>query len=642
MRDRRPLLCVILALALRGSAAAAEPGAGTLVVLNKSDATASLIDLGTGLVAATLPTGVAPHELAVSPGGRRAVVSNYGTAEAPGSTLTVINIPDATVLRTIDLGEYRRPHGLAFLADGRRLLVTSEASKSLLTVDVEAGSVVSKVVTDQETSHMVVVTPDGHRAFVANIGSGSVTAIDLEKGQRLASVPTAPGAEGITITPDGRQVWVTNRASDSVSIVDASSLELTATIASKSFPIRARATPDGRHVLVSNARSGDIAVFDVATRTEVRRIALNVRAADTAGRLMAQFGDSSVPIGIVIRPDGRRAWVAHANADIITVLDLEKWEAVGTLRAGREPDGMGYSPLAVRAVPGETGERLRDRLRAEGLEAAWVAERATPAGSAGVVAWIRGSEWPEQGVLLGTDLSAAGGDLLVAVARDLSAGARDGWRPRRSVLLAAGSLGTCDDNDSRLEPLAGDTEVMACLTETVQAGAGAEASAAAVRAQSDEMRRRADADFPVDDFAALTEKLLAALDTVAAAAQTAFTLNPPPAAPVREAIADLRNANAEWRTAVGKWREKPETGSGASHRLDLVVRALAPLEPALRQPDRLFAPAQVAARAADRGRYIGTLLGVATRVNVAASRLRTAIALLEAPAEKLPGAAPAP
>jgi DNA-binding beta-propeller fold protein YncE len=100
-------------------------------------------------------------------------------------------------------------------------------------------------------------------------------------------------------------------------------------------------------VLVSNARTGDLAVIDAGTRAEARRIALDVAARTTENRLM-EFGTSSVPIGVVVRPDGKRAWVAHANADVITVLDLEKWTPAGSLTAGKEPDGMAYSARAVK------------------------------------------------------------------------------------------------------------------------------------------------------------------------------------------------------------------------------------------------------------------------------------------------------
>ena len=320
---------------------------GTLVVLNKSEATASLIDLEAGNVVATLPTGEGPHEVAVSPDGRLALASNYGTRVAPGSTLTLIDIPGARVVKTIELGEYRRPHGVAWLQDGKRALVTAEAQKALLTIDVEAGKVAGAILTDQDVSHMVAVLPDGSRAFVANIGSGTVTAIDLSRGKVLAQIPTGKGAEGIDITPDGRQVWVTNRAEDTVSVLDPSGLKSLATLESKAFPIRARATPDGKHVLVSNAKTGDVAVFDTRTRALVRRIGLQAAAVKAEGRLL-EFGDSSVPIGIAIDPAKQRAFVAHANADVISIIDLLTWQPKGTLTAGKEPDGMAYSPLTVK------------------------------------------------------------------------------------------------------------------------------------------------------------------------------------------------------------------------------------------------------------------------------------------------------
>jgi hypothetical protein len=54
-----------------------------------------------------------------------------------------------------------------------------------------------------------------------------------------------------------------------------------------------------------------------------------------------------VPIGVVVDGEGNHAFVAHANADVITEVDLATGEIVRMLRAGREPDGMGWSALAI-------------------------------------------------------------------------------------------------------------------------------------------------------------------------------------------------------------------------------------------------------------------------------------------------------
>lgn len=326
--------------------------ADTVIVLNKSEASASLVDLDSGEEVARVPTGEGPHEVAVSPDGKTAVVGNYGTGEDPGNTLTVIDVESAKAVKTIDLGEYSRPHGIEFFADGDRVAVTVEANQALIVVDVAAGEVVQAVDTGQEVSHMVALTPDEKRAFVANIGSGSMTVIDLENGERIANIQTGEGAEGITVTPDGKHVWVTNRGADTVSVIDAQSLEIVKTLPSASFPIRAKATPDGKWVLVTNARSDELAVFHAEDMEEHKRIKMALKAEDSEGRLFGDaFDQSSVPIGVLVAPDGSRAFVAHANSDVVSVIDLESWEITGYLRGGKEPDGLGYSTREVARTP---------------------------------------------------------------------------------------------------------------------------------------------------------------------------------------------------------------------------------------------------------------------------------------------------
>ena len=63
----RSILAVSILLAACGSpqqAAESAPAANgaTLIVLNKSEATASLIDASSGETLAVVPTGTAPHE----------------------------------------------------------------------------------------------------------------------------------------------------------------------------------------------------------------------------------------------------------------------------------------------------------------------------------------------------------------------------------------------------------------------------------------------------------------------------------------------------------------------------------------------------------------------------------------------------
>jgi len=327
-----------------GSLAVAE--AATLIVANKAEATVSLIDLSSGRVIATLPTDEGPHEVGISPDGRFALVSNYGSRAGAGHSLTLIDIQAAEVVKTIDLGEHKRPHGVEWL-DDMHAAVTVQDSKALAVIDVAKGEIVQTISTDQEISHMVALDPDGQRAYVTNIGSGSLTVLDLKKGERERNIPTGDGAEGIAVSGPSQYIWVTNRAADTLTVLDAQSFEKIKEIPSKGFPIRATATPRGQ-VLVTRAQAGDLVIYDADTLEEVRTVTFDLKNMDVEERLFGdRFGDSSVPIGVIVDDSGDHAFVAHANADVITEIDLATGRILRSLRAGKEPDGMGFSPRAL-------------------------------------------------------------------------------------------------------------------------------------------------------------------------------------------------------------------------------------------------------------------------------------------------------
>jgi DNA-binding beta-propeller fold protein YncE len=105
---KRSLVPLIVALLSCASFAQGE-----LLVLNKSDATLSFVDPKDAQVLAVVGTGIGPHEVAVEPGGKRAVVANYGAARA-GSSLTVVDLRKRMPVDTIDLGPHRRDYEKKF------------------------------------------------------------------------------------------------------------------------------------------------------------------------------------------------------------------------------------------------------------------------------------------------------------------------------------------------------------------------------------------------------------------------------------------------------------------------------------------------------------------------------------------------
>jgi len=342
------LVLAFLVTLLAAQALGAQGPSGTLLVANKSDATITLLDLPEGRVVGVLQTGAGPHEVAVAPGGRWAVVSNYGEPQAPGHTLTLIDVRRGAVVRTVELG-VQRPHGLAWTPDGQTVLVTSETARAVIPVEARHWTVGRAIATGQETSHMIAVSPDGRWAYVGNIGSGSVTQLDLRHPGASRVTQTGRGTEGVAISPDGRQVWAVNRSANTVSVLDARTLDTLATLPCADFPIRVKFTPDGRRVLVNAARSSELHIFDAATRQAVGTVAFpldTMRAVPTL--LGEQFARSAVPVGVLAPPGSAVAYVALSAMGEVVEIDLGSRVVIRRFDVGHEPDGLGYSPVRVR------------------------------------------------------------------------------------------------------------------------------------------------------------------------------------------------------------------------------------------------------------------------------------------------------
>ena len=333
-----------LLLAVASVASAQGPA---LVVLNKAEASASIISLADGRTIATMPVGDGPHEIAISPDGQWAVAANYG-GRTPGNSLTVLDLRNRRAVRAIDLGTYTRPHGIAWLPDGKRVVVTSEQAGAVVIVDVPNGRVDHAIATGQP-GHLLTLAKDGRQVWTANIATGSVSLVDLDHGKVVKTVVTGRGPEGNDVSPNGRELWAADRTLNRVTVLDANTLDSLASIPTGEFPNRVHFTPDGRWVLVSNIRSGTVDVIDAAARRAVDHITFAFDSTQANQTMLGTMGRSPQPEGILIAPDGRHAWIALSAMNRLAEVDLATRRVLLYLTTGKEPDGMGY--VANLAAP---------------------------------------------------------------------------------------------------------------------------------------------------------------------------------------------------------------------------------------------------------------------------------------------------
>jgi DNA-binding beta-propeller fold protein YncE len=329
-----------------------DPGAraGMLVVANQQGASATIVNAATMQTIATLPVGNGPHEAAVSPDGRWAVVTIYGDRAGPGSSLAVIDLaaPTPVVTRTIDLGQYARPHGAAFVLGGAKLAVTSEATQRLVIVDFASGRVDTALATNARGSHMVAVRRDGRRAWTANIQDGSVTEFDLDSRRTVRSYPAATMDEGIAVTPGGTQVWVGSNDQHTVTVLDAARGVALDTLEGFGFPYRIGISRSGRVAVVNDPVSNRIWVYEVPSRRRLAEIDLSkvegIRA--PAGGQPGQQGAG--PEGVTFDPISDFAYVTLHGTNQVVALDLAQLKVVGFGPVGAGPDGIAFSPLTPR------------------------------------------------------------------------------------------------------------------------------------------------------------------------------------------------------------------------------------------------------------------------------------------------------
>ena len=298
-----------------------------LITGNKREHTVSFFDLDTAVEVVRKETGRAPHEIAISPDGLQAVVVSYREQGFLGNTLHVFDTLTGKQTSTIDIGENLAPHGIKWIGDSDHVIATTEASQTVVRVNVKTGQVVASIGTGAPGSHMVALSPDNATAYVANIQGGSVSVIDLESSSLKQVVPMGQGTEGISVSPDGKYLWVGNNGSRNVLKVDASSFEIMQTIPTKGIPIRVEISPNGKWVAVSEADLHMVSIF-------------SADSGELVGQTDLTLSGGQVPVTILWAPDSESYFVAATASNTVHEIEASDWTAGKVFKAGDGSDGL--------------------------------------------------------------------------------------------------------------------------------------------------------------------------------------------------------------------------------------------------------------------------------------------------------------
>ena len=311
---------------------------GSILALSKADHTLAIVDPATLNIIARIPVGTDPHEVIASADGKTAYVSIYG-----GGSLHELNVIDLVAkkpLTNIDTRPLFGPHGLTF-ANGK-VWFSAEGSKSVGSYDPITGKLDWSMGTGQDRTHMIYVTDDGKKIYTTNISSGTVSILVdtlIPPGRSAPAgakpredwiqivIPVTRGSEGFDVSPDNNELWTASAEDGTISIIDLATKKLATKIDAKVLGAnRLKFTLDGKMVFIASLQSGELTIYDTRSHTELKRLKIGHGAA-----------------GILMDPDGSRAFVACSPDNYVAIIDLKTLEVTRHIDVGGVPDGLAWA-----------------------------------------------------------------------------------------------------------------------------------------------------------------------------------------------------------------------------------------------------------------------------------------------------------
>lgn len=278
-------------------------------------------------VAASVPVGMYPQKIVVSPTGTRAYVTNWLS-----QTVSVIDTTTKNLIATVAVGY--EPRALAINPAGTRVYVANEGTNSVSVVDTNTNTVVKTVVTGNAPTG-IVVNSNGTRVYVTNENSHTVSVIDTATNAVLNTIDvgdihngTLFSPIGVALSPDGSRLFVGGEppggGSGLISVIDTATNKVTKTFAVPDWAWPMAVSPNGSRLYVSGV-TGVISVVDTGTSTVVASI---------------QVGSTS---GLAVSPNGSRLYATRSNKTV-AVIDTATNQVINEIGVINAPNGVAVSP----------------------------------------------------------------------------------------------------------------------------------------------------------------------------------------------------------------------------------------------------------------------------------------------------------
>lgn len=273
--------------------------------------------------------GAYPHEIVLSADKKSLYVSDNGilwmtNPGAGGNTISIVDLASMKRVGVIDLGPYRRPHGLDIDPRSGLLVATIENPDGLLLIDPVKRKVLRKFDVQGADPHMVIFDAQGEYAIVSNTATATLAAVNLRSGA-VKLMPTDARPQGAVRSHDGKLLYVTNAEGHSITIYDLARKQQIGRIATGRGPARIVLTPDGKTLVYNLGEDNAVGFADVAARKQIAVVAIGGR-----------------PLSLTASADGRFAYAGIQDQDRVVVISIPERKIA---RSFETPKGSGPDPV---------------------------------------------------------------------------------------------------------------------------------------------------------------------------------------------------------------------------------------------------------------------------------------------------------
>ncbi len=207
-----------------------HPGGDTCLPGSRVDrAFVYRIDVATLRKTGVVEVGSTPKFLAVTPDGRRLLVSNWCSGD-----VAVINLATFKPIARVQVGWH--PRGLAFDARSNTAYVAVWNLDAVAKIDLRTFKV-SYIRNVGANPRHLVSDPSFRYLYVSLNGDGRIAKIDMATGKIVARVHTGKEPRSMAIAADGRSLYVVNYSSGTATKVRTRDMTVLQTVATNHHPI---------------------------------------------------------------------------------------------------------------------------------------------------------------------------------------------------------------------------------------------------------------------------------------------------------------------------------------------------------------------------------------------------------------------